>query len=117
MCILPYIYGSYSLELGGDIELFCVVQDFCLVTVRDLEKSLLSKYMGDIAQTLHRSLFIHQNYGMLDSIFTVIELRNHGNSIKFHLESFCNLSGISIEFPWNSTRNPQECHSNSNGNP
>ena len=33
MCILPYIYGSYSLELGGDLELFCVVQDFCLVTV------------------------------------------------------------------------------------
>ena len=25
--------------------------------IRDLEKSLLSNYMGDIAQTLHRSLF------------------------------------------------------------
>ena len=33
MCILSYIYGSYSLELGEDMELFCVVQDFCLVTV------------------------------------------------------------------------------------
>ena len=33
MCILSYIYGSYSLELGEDIELFYVVQDFCLVTV------------------------------------------------------------------------------------
>ena len=33
ICILSYIYGSYSLELGEDIELFCVVQDFCLVTV------------------------------------------------------------------------------------
>ena len=33
MCILSYIYGSYFLELGEDIELFCVVQDFCLVTV------------------------------------------------------------------------------------
>ena len=33
MCILSYIYGNYSLELGEDIELFCVVQDFCLVTV------------------------------------------------------------------------------------
>ena len=33
MCILSYIYGSYSLELGEDIELFCVMQDFCLVTV------------------------------------------------------------------------------------
>ena len=33
MCILPYIYGSHSQELGGDIELFCVVQDFCLLTV------------------------------------------------------------------------------------
>ena len=33
MCILSYIYGSHSLELGEDIELFCVVQDFCLVTV------------------------------------------------------------------------------------
>ena len=33
MCILSYIYGSYSLELGEDIELFCVVQGFCLVTV------------------------------------------------------------------------------------
>ena len=35
MCILSYIYGSYSLELGEDIELFCVVQDFCLVTVTE----------------------------------------------------------------------------------
>ena len=34
MCILSYIYGSNSLELGEDIELFYVVQDFCLVTVR-----------------------------------------------------------------------------------
>ena len=33
MCILLYIYGSHSLELGEDIELFSVVQDFCLVTV------------------------------------------------------------------------------------
>ena len=33
MCILSYIYGSNSLELGEDIELFYVVQDFCLVTV------------------------------------------------------------------------------------
>ena len=33
MCILWYIYGSHSLELGEDIELFYVVQDFCLVTV------------------------------------------------------------------------------------
>ena len=33
MCILSYIYGSHSLELGEDIELFYVVQDFCLVTV------------------------------------------------------------------------------------
>ena len=33
MCILSYIYGSYSLELGEDIESFCSVQDFCLVTV------------------------------------------------------------------------------------
>ena len=33
MYILSYIYGSYSLKLGEDIELFCVVQDFCLVTV------------------------------------------------------------------------------------
>ena len=31
--LLSYIYGSYSLELGEDIQLFCVVQDFCLVTV------------------------------------------------------------------------------------
>ena len=27
------VYDSYSLELWEDIELFCVVQDFCLVTV------------------------------------------------------------------------------------
>ena len=33
ICILSYIYSSYSLELGEDIQLFCVVQDFCLVTV------------------------------------------------------------------------------------
>ena len=33
MCILSYIYGSHSLEFGEDIELFYVVQDFCLVTV------------------------------------------------------------------------------------
>ena len=33
MCILSYIYGRNSLELGEDIELFYVVQDFCLVTV------------------------------------------------------------------------------------
>ena len=33
MCILSYIYGSNSLELGEVIELFYVVQDFCLVTV------------------------------------------------------------------------------------
>ena len=33
MHILLYIYGSHSLELGEDIELFYVVQDFCLVTV------------------------------------------------------------------------------------
>ena len=33
MCILLYIYGSHSLELGEDIELFYVVQDFCPVTV------------------------------------------------------------------------------------
>ena len=33
MYIIIYIYGSYSPELGEDIELFCVVQDFCLVTV------------------------------------------------------------------------------------
>ena len=33
MCILSYIYGSNSLELGEDTELFYVVQDFCLVTV------------------------------------------------------------------------------------
>ena len=38
MCILSYIYGSYSPELGEDIELFCVVQDFCLVTVCFLVK-------------------------------------------------------------------------------
>ena len=31
--IIIYIYGSNSLELGEDIELFYVVQDFCLVTV------------------------------------------------------------------------------------
>ena len=36
MCILSYIYGSNSLELGEDIELFYVVQDFCLVTVSEL---------------------------------------------------------------------------------
>ena len=30
MCILSYIYDSYSLELGEDIELFCVVQDFLM---------------------------------------------------------------------------------------
>ena len=33
MCILSYIYGSHSLELGEAIELFYLVQDFCLVTV------------------------------------------------------------------------------------
>ena len=33
MCILSYIYGSNSLELGEDIQLFYVVQDFCQVTV------------------------------------------------------------------------------------
>ena len=33
MCRLSYIYGSNFLELGEDIELFYVVQDFCLVTV------------------------------------------------------------------------------------
>ena len=33
MCILSCIYGSHSLELEEDIELFYVVQDFCLVTV------------------------------------------------------------------------------------
>ena len=33
MCILSYIYDSHYLELGEDIELFYVVQDFCLVTV------------------------------------------------------------------------------------
>ena len=33
ICVYYHIYGSYSLELGEDIELFYVVQDFCLVTV------------------------------------------------------------------------------------
>ena len=33
ICVYYHIYGSYSLELGDDIELFYVVQDFCLVTV------------------------------------------------------------------------------------
>ena len=33
MCILSYIYGRNFLELGEDIELFYVVQDFCLVNV------------------------------------------------------------------------------------
>ena len=51
MCILSYIYGSYSLELGEDIELFCVVQDFCLVTV------LLIKIGGENAKTICKSLY------------------------------------------------------------
>ena len=42
ICILSYIYGSYSLELGEDIELFCVVQDFCQVTVDDYNSNSYS---------------------------------------------------------------------------
>ena len=30
------------MELGEDIELFCVVQDFCLVAVRVAKKDILS---------------------------------------------------------------------------
>ena len=50
---------------------------------------------------------------MLDSIFTVIELRNHGNSIKFHLKLFWNLSGfhgISLEFHQESIGMPFKFH-------
>ena len=38
ICILSNLYSSYSLELGEDIELSCVVQDFCLVTVNQLNE-------------------------------------------------------------------------------
>ena len=64
MCILSYIYGSHSLELGEDIELFYVVQDFCLVTVEfgslrtrvqtRFRPSDASQYMV-VAQTPHPS--------------------------------------------------------------
>ena len=43
MCILSYIYGSHSLEFGEDIELFYVVQDFCLVTVVSSKWAILTK--------------------------------------------------------------------------
>ena len=54
MCILSYIYGSYSLELGENVKLFCVVQDFCLVTVsRSFFKpiSLGVRYMRGVHDT------------------------------------------------------------------
>ena len=46
MRILSYIYGSHSLELGEDIELFYVVQDFCLVTVSGSVRFLVHKYVN-----------------------------------------------------------------------
>ena len=52
---------------------------------------------------------------MLDYISTVIELRSHGNSIKFHLESSWNLSGISLEFSGNSIQIPLGTHRNHSG--
>ena len=52
---------------------------------------------------------------LLDSIFTVIELRSHANLFRFHLESFWNLSGISMEFPWNSIQIPLGIHRNHSG--
>ena len=54
MCILLYIYGSYFLELGEDIELFCVVQDFCLVTVQYINK------LPDSVIGIHRNILIEQ---------------------------------------------------------
>ena len=47
---------------------------------------------------------------MLNSIFTVIELRSHGNSIQIPL-------GIILEFEWNFHGISLEFHSNSTGNP
>ena len=37
-----------------------------------------------------------------------LNLELMGIPFKFHLESFWNLGGISMEFPWNSTGNPWE---------
>ena len=49
---------------------------------------------------------------MLNSIFTLIELRSHGNSIqiplKFHWESI----GIDLEFSWNFPGIPLGIHGN-----
>ena len=56
ICILSYIYGSYSPELGEDIESFCAVQDFCLVTVyMDPQPGCICSSVLCWAQWIHQS--------------------------------------------------------------
>ena len=63
MCILSYIYGSYSPELGEDIELFCVMQDFCLVTVNILQKFLRTQTFLSLQRpSCSRKTFIQKSY-------------------------------------------------------
>ena len=66
--ILSYIYGSYSPELGEDIELFCVVQDFCLVTVHEL---LVCHYV--FLTLMCKKLYLYQNLDCVSTNLSKIE--------------------------------------------
>ena len=84
MCILPYIYGSYSLELGGDIELFCVVQDFCLVTVYQIPWRNPLNGLSEIVLMveIEHSTLLMCHVGKCKDVLTV-RLCNHQKILNF----------------------------------
>ena len=96
MCILSYIYGSNSLELGEDIELFYVAQDFCLVTV--VGPSMIQSF-----RNFQKSL-IHWNTPILLIRFCTMSMRKlighstYCSSLR-HMQQI-NLSSWTLLFTW-----------------
>ena len=71
MCILSYIYGSNSLELGEDIELFYVVQDFCLVTVYHVIPGCYQPISWSTTMNEMELIFIH-SWHLFHSIWKIL---------------------------------------------